>query len=206
MLAFAAICCGDKAEAGGNNKEKFTFERPFVNKDPKLKSAIFAGGCFWCMVSPYEKIKGVKGVISGYSGGKEKNPTYQDVSYGQTSHAESVLVLYDPQQVSYEKLVDTFWRSVNPEQDDGQFYDKGEHYKTYIFYGNAAEKIIAEKSKAEVAASGKYTRIAVQIKEAKEFWPAEDYHQGYYKKNPAEYYRYYEGSGRKAYIESKWGK
>lgn len=214
LRLFVALCtlsiaaCGGKAAAEGatTSRDKFSFPRPFVNKDPKLKSAIFAGGCFWCMVSPFEKIKGVKGVISGYSGGKEKNPTYDEVSYGKTGHAESVLVLYDPQQVSYEKLLDTFWRSINPEQDDGQFYDRGDHYKTYIFYDTKEEKNAAEKSKAEVAASGKYTRIAVQIKEAKEFWPAEDYHQDYYKKNPAHYYQYYNGSGRKAYIESKWGK
>ncbi|MBX3721334.1 MAG: peptide-methionine (S)-S-oxide reductase MsrA [Turneriella sp.] len=209
FVSLISLSCGDKAEAGknsGGSREKFSFPRPFENPDPKLKSAIFAGGCFWCMVSPFEKVKGVKGVISGYSGGKEKNPTYEEVSYGGTSHAESVLVLYDPKQVTYEKLLDTYWRSINPEQDDGQFYDRGDHYKTYIFYGNKEEKAAAEKSKAEVAASGKYTKIAVQIKEAKEFWPAEDYHQDYYKKKPAHYYQYYNGSGRKAYLESKWGK
>lgn len=206
LMTVFTLACGEKAAAGENSKEKFSFPRPFVNKETKLKTAAFAGGCFWCMVSPFEKIKGVKGVISGYAGGKEKNPTYDEVSYGKTGHAESVLVLYDPTQVSYEKLLDTFWRSINPEQDDGQFYDRGDHYKTYIFYATKEEKVAAEKSKAEVANSGKYTRIAVQIKEAGDFWPAEDYHQDYYKKNPAHYYQYYNGSGRKAYIESKWGK
>jgi methionine-S-sulfoxide reductase len=212
MLACAVLCCGDKAEAGGDaasataSLSKFSLPRPYVNKNDKLKIAIFAGGCFWCMEPPYEKLGGVKAVISGYSGGKEKNPTYGDVSYGRTDQVESVLVLYDPAQVSYDKLLDVFWRNINPEQDDGQFYDRGDQYKTYIFYGSKNEKAAAEKSKMELENSGKFTKIAVKIREAGDFWPAEDYHQDYYKKNPADYYRYRKGSGRDAYIESKWGK
>ncbi len=206
LLAGLLIACGDKAEAGGGSADKFTLPRPYVNKDTKLRTAIFAGGCFWCMEPPYEKLAGVKAVISGYSGGKEKNPTYSEVSYGRSSQVESVLVLYDPAQVSYEKLLDVFWRNINPEQDDGQFYDRGEQYKTYIFFGSKTEKAAAEKTRDEMAASGKFGKIAVKIKEANDFWPAEDYHQDYYKKNPTDYYRYRKGSGRDAYIESKWGR
>jgi methionine-S-sulfoxide reductase len=206
MLAFTVLYCGDKAEAGGSaSGDKFSLPRPYVNKDTKLRTAVFAGGCFWCMEPPYEKLAGVKAVISGYSGGTEKNPTYGEVSYGRTSQVESVLVLYDPAQISYEKLLDVFWRNINPEQDDGQFYDRGDQYKTYIFYGSKAEKTAAEKSKDEIANSGKFGKIAVKIKEVGDFWPAEDYHQDYYKKNPTDYYRYRKGSGRDAYIESKWG-
>lgn len=200
MLSLSA--CGDPATAGGGRE--FSLPRPYVNKETKLKTAIFAGGCFWCMEPPFEKLAGVKAVISGYSGGKERNPTYGDVSYGRTTQIESVLVLYDPALVSYNKLLEVFWRNINPEQEDGQFYDRGEQYKTYIFYGSAAEKDAAEKSKAELLKSGKFSKIAVQFRPAGDFWPAEDYHQDYYKKNPEHYYRYRKGSGRDDYIRSKW--
>lgn len=202
LVVLAVFSCAERATAAGDSA--FSFARPYVNKDPKLKTAIFAGGCFWCMEPPFEKLAGVKAVISGYSGGKEKNPTYDDVSYGRTSQVESVLVLYDPAVISYEKLLDVFWRNINPEQGDGQFYDRGEQYKTYIYYGSKAEKTAAEKSKADLLRSGKFSKIAVQIRQAGEFWPAEDYHQDYYKKNPEHYYRYRKGSGRDDYIKSKW--
>lgn len=200
LLLFAsatALACHGKAGS-------FSLPRPYLNKDPKLKTAVFAGGCFWCMEPPFEKLAGVKAVISGYAGGKEDNPTYDDVSYGRGSHIESVLVLYDPKVVSYEKLLDVFWRNINPEQEDGQFYDRGPQYKTYVFYLSAAEKALAEKSKAELLKTGKFARVATQIVPATEFWPAEDYHQDYYKKNPGHYYQYRTGSGRDAYINGKW--
>lgn len=203
LLILGFYGCGERAAAGGN--KDFSLPRPYVNRDTRLKTAVFAGGCFWCMEPPFEKLAGVKAVISGYSGGRERNPTYDQVSYGRTSQVESVLVLYDPAVVSYEKLLEVFWRNINPEQDDGQFYDRGEQYKTYIYYGSAAEKAAAEKSKAGLLKTGKFAKIAVQIKAAGEFWPAEDYHQDYYKKNPDHYYRYRKGSGRDDYIESKWG-
>jgi methionine-S-sulfoxide reductase len=201
FLLAGLIACGGRTDAGGS--EKFSLPRPYVNR---LRTAIFAGGCFWCMEPPFEKLVGVKTVISGYSGGTEKNPTYHEVSYGLTTQVESVLVLYDPALVSYEKLLDVFWRNINPEQEDGQFYDRGEQYKTYIYYANDAEKQAAEKSKVELLKSGKFKKIAVQIRPANAFWPAEDYHQDYYKKNPEHYYRYRSGSGRDAYIEAKWGR
>lgn len=186
------------AEAG------FSEPRPFKNRDAKLKTAVFAGGCFWCMEAPFEKLSGVKAVISGYAGGREKNPTYDQVSYGKSTHVESVLVLYDPQQVGYAALLEIFWRNINPEQADGQFYDIGPQYKTYIFYANEAERLAAEKSKGDLLRTGKFARVATGIRPAAEFWPAEDYHQDYYKKNPGHYQRYRKGSGRDAYLKSKW--
>lgn len=156
------------------------------------------------MESPFENLVGVDAVILGYTGGSSKNPTYNEVSYGDTGHVEASLVVYDPKKISYEKLLDTFWKNINPEQDDGQFYDKGDQYKTVIFYQTKEEKGQAEKSLKYMAASGKFTRIAVKIKEAGAFWPAEDFHQGYYKKNPESYAAYVNASGRKAYLKSKW--
>jgi methionine-S-sulfoxide reductase len=203
LILVLFVACGEKAAAG--NTAGFSEPRPYKQPNAQLKTAIFAGGCFWCMEPPFEKLAGVKAVISGYSGGSEKNPTYTQVSYGRTSHAESVLVLYDPKQVTYAKLLDVFWRSINPEQADGQFYDRGEQYKTYIFFNDAGERAAAEKSRDDLMKTGKFARIAVQIKAAGLFWPAEDYHQDYYKKNPADYYGYRKGSGRDAYIKSKWG-
>lgn len=200
-LVFA---CGEAATAGG--KGGFSLPRPYKESNAQLWTAAFAGGCFWCMEPPFEKLTGVKAVISGYTGGKEKNPTYDEVSYGRTTHAEAVLVVYDPKKITYEKLLEVFWHNINPEQADGQFYDRGPQYKTYVYYGNAAEKAAAEKSKADLMRSGKFTRIATELLPAGDFWPAEDYHQDYYKKNPEHYYRYRTGSGRDAYIQSKWGK
>lgn len=204
VLLSAALTCSQPAGAAG--KGSFSLPRPYKQNNAALKTAIFAGGCFWCMEPPFEKLDGVKAVISGYAGGKEKNPTYDDVSYGRTTQVESVLVLYDPKIIGYEKLLEVFWRNINPEQADGQFYDVGPQYMTYIFYGNEAERAAAEKSKADLLKSGKFSRIATGIRPATEFWQAEDYHQDYYKKNPAHYYRYRTGSGRDAYIQSKWGK
>lgn len=200
LLSAAFLACSAPAGAKG----AYSWPRPYVNRDAKLSSAVFAGGCFWCMEPPFEKIPGVKAVLAGYAGGREKNPTYDEVSYGKSSHAEAVLVLYDPKQVSYENLLAVFWRNINPEQEDGQFYDIGPQYKTYIFYGNETERRTAEKSKAELLRSGKFRRIATQIRPATEFWPAEDYHQDYYKKNPEHYQRYRIGSGRDAYLKTHW--
>lgn len=174
--------------------------------DKTQKVAIFAGGCFWCMESPFEKLAGVKAVIVGYTDGKEKKPTYSEVSYGNTGHVEAVLVVYNPKVVQYERLLDVYWQSINPEQDDGQFYDRGDPYKPYIFISNKEERKAAEDSSRAMAVSGKFVRIAVKIKEASAFWPAEDFHQGYYKKNPKHYAEYVNASGRKAYLESKWDK
>ncbi|GAB4422388.1 MAG: hypothetical protein OHK0011_01260 [Turneriella sp.] len=199
-MGAALLACSARAGAEAG----FSEPRPYVKKEAHLSVAVFAGGCFWCMEPPFEKLAGVKAVISGYAGGKERNPTYDQVSYGKSSHIESVLVLYDPKQVKYETLLGVFWRNINPEQEDGQFYDIGPQYKTYIFYGNDTERREAEKSKRELLRSGKFRRIATRIVPATEFWPAEDYHQDYYKKNPVHYQRYRSGSGRDAYLKQLW--
>ena len=204
LIIFALLACHKKIDAGVRGADGYLLPRPYVQSDKALKTAIFAGGCFWCMEPPFEKLAGVKAVISGYAGGTEKNPTYDEVSYGRSSHVESVLVLYDPKVVSYKKLLEVFWRNINPEQDDGQFYDRGPQYMTYVFYANESERKLAEKSKADLLASKKFARIATRISPATAFWPAEDYHQDYYKKNPDHYQRYRVGSGRDAYIKSKW--
>lgn len=200
LLSAGLWACSAPAGA----KAGFSEPRPYAKREAHLAVAVFAGGCFWCMEPPFEKLAGVTAVISGYAGGKEKNPTYDEVSHGKSSHIESVLVLYDPKQVSYEKLLDVFWRNINPEQEDGQFYDIGPQYRTFVFYSNEAERRAAEKSKGDLLRSGRFGRIATQIRPATDFWPAEDYHQDYYKKNPVHYERYRKGSGRDEFLKKTW--
>ncbi len=172
---------------------------------PAQKTAIFGGGCFWCMEPPFEQLKGVIEVSAGYSGGDEISPTYEQVSSGRTGHIESVRVVYDPEKISFKELLDTFWRYVDPTDPGGQFADRGDHYKTAIFYSNEEEKKIAELSRDELAASGVFDRpIATAIRPVKPFYPAEEYHQDYYKKNVAHYEAYKVGSGRAGFLERTW--
>lgn len=174
---------------------------------PSKEKAIFAGGCFWCMQPPFDKLKGVEKTVVGYAGGSEKNPTYEQVSAGGTGHREAIEVTYDPAVVSYAELLKTFWHNINPTQTDGQFADRGHQYTTAIFYTNEAQKKAAEQSKDELAKSGKFDEpIATEIVAATQFWPAEEYHQKYYKKNFMHYKAYYHGSGRAAYVKRVWGK
>lgn len=171
------------------------------------EKATFAGGCFWCMEPPYKELKGVSAVTSGYTGGKKTNPSYEDVCSGTTGHAEAVQIEFDPAIISYSDLVEIFWRNIDPTQINGQFYDHGSQYRTAIFYHDENQKKIAESSKAALAASGKFDGpIATEITPASVFYPAEEYHQDYYRKCPLPYQRYSAGSGRKAYIEKVWGK
>ncbi|MEE2788414.1 MAG: peptide-methionine (R)-S-oxide reductase MsrB [Myxococcota bacterium] len=171
-----------------------------------MAEAIFAGGCFWCMEGPFEKMYGVHAVVSGFAGGTTKNPTYKAVAGGQTDHIEAVRVVYDPTRVAYTDLLDTFWRQIDPTDDGGQFADRGAHYRTAIFVANERERTVAEQSKAQVAALGKFSKpITTTIRPATQFYPAEEYHQDYYKKNPAQYERYRTGSGRSAYLNRVWG-
>jgi peptide methionine sulfoxide reductase msrA/msrB len=173
----------------------------------ETRTAIFAGGCFWCMQPPFDRTKGVVETVVGYSGGDEVNPTYDQVSNKRTGHREVVRVTYDPAQVSYAELLEVFWRSIDPTQANGQFADIGLPYQTAIFVANEEERRIAEESKQKLAASGKFQKpIAVPILAAKQFWPAEDYHQKYYLKNPTHYKAYYVGSGRGPFLEKTWGK
>ncbi len=172
-----------------------------------IKLATFAGGCFWCMEPPFEKLKGVQQVVSGYTGGKKENPTYEQVSMGTTGHAEAVQVSYDPAQVSYQELLEIFWRSIDPTDAGGQFADRGSQYRTAIFYHNAEQKKLAEESKKKVAASGRFQgTIAVEISPAGPFYPAEGYHQDYWKKNPVRYEQYRKGSGRDSFLKKIWDK
>ncbi|MDB5047031.1 MAG: methionine-R-sulfoxide reductase [Fibrobacteres bacterium] len=173
----------------------------------KAAHATFAGGCFWCMEPPFEKVQGVSAVLSGYSGGDEVNPTYEQVGSGRTGHAESVEVLYDPAKVSYATLLEVYWRSMNPTDAGGQFADRGKQYRPAIFTRNAEQKRLAEESKAKLAASGKFSKpIVVEITPFKAFYPAEEYHQDYYKKDPGHYHAYRQGSGRQGFLEKTWGK
>jgi peptide methionine sulfoxide reductase msrA/msrB len=174
---------------------------------PHFEKAIFAGGCFWCMVPPFEKLDGVKEVISGYTGGHKANPTYEEVSSGTTGHMEAVEVTYDPAKVTYEKLLDVFWRQINPTDAGGQFVDRGSSYKSAIFYNNEEQKKIAEKSKKELEQSGRFDKpIVTEIRPAGPFYRAEEYHQDYWKKNPIRYKFYRYNSGRDQYLAKIWGK
>lgn len=172
----------------------------------KTEKATFAGGCFWCMTPPFENTKGVVRVVAGYTGGARADPTYEEVSAGATGHLEAVEVTYDPSIVSYGRLLDIFWQSIDPTDDAGQFADQGTQYRTAIFYHDAGQKRLAEESKERLARSGKFAApIATQVLPASRFYPAEEYHQGYYKKNPERYEQYARGSGRYGFLERTWG-
>lgn len=172
-----------------------------------FQKATFAGGCFWCMVEPFDERPGIIQVISGYTGGSLENPTYEEVCSNTTGHVEAVQITFDPAIVSYESLVDLFWKQIDPTDPGGQFYDRGSSYQTAIFYHNEEQKRIAERSKEILAASGLFTKpIVTPILPAKSFYEAEEEHQYFYKRNPDHYHRYREGSGRQAFIDSHWGK
>ncbi|MFF5994739.1 peptide-methionine (S)-S-oxide reductase MsrA [Lysinibacillus sp. KU-BSD001] len=172
----------------------------------KVAVATFAGGCFWCMVKPFDEQPGIESVISGYTGGHVEQPTYQQVCSETTGHLEAVQITFDPEIYSYEKLVRLYFTLIDPTDAGGQFYDRGESYTTAIFYHDEEQKEIATRVKEELNTSGKFAQpIAVKIREAKPFYRAEEYHQYYYKKNPAHYNRYSVGSGRVAFIERYWG-
>ncbi len=171
-----------------------------------LSVATFAGGCFWCIESIFEKMAGVSEAVSGYSGGHTRNPTYREVGAGNTGHTEAVQVFYDPNIVSYQALLDRFWRDIDPTDANGQFVDRGSHYRPVIFYGNEREKEIALKSRDELVASNRYSKpISIEIIPVNTFYEAEDYHQDYHKNNPLRYKVYRHGSGRDQYLEKIWG-
>jgi peptide-methionine (S)-S-oxide reductase len=177
--------------------------------DPSSKSqatatATFAGGCFWCMEPPYDEIAGVLSTISGYAGGTKKNPTYEQVTSGTTGHAEVVQITYDPNKVTYEKLLEVFWRNIDPLTANAQFCDHGSQYRSAIFYHDEAQKRLAEKSKQAVQQRFKEP-VTTEIVPAREFYPAEDYHQDYYKKNPIRYKVYRYSCGRDQRLEELWG-
>ncbi len=169
--------------------------------------ATFAGGCFWCMEPAFEELDGVHDVVSGYTGGKVDKPTYEEVSDGETGHAEAIQVTYDPQKVAYEKLLDIFWQNIDPTAKDRQFADVGSQYRSGIFYHNETQRQLAEKSREALAQSGRFKDpIVTEITPAQTFYPAEDYHQDYHKKNPMQYKFYRSGSGRDQFLSHVWGK
>ena len=175
-----------------------------IDMKDHYKSAIFAGGCFWCMEPPYDKLDGVVGTISGYSGGHKDNPTYEEVTSGTTGHVEVLKVVYDPEKVTYQQLLDTFWPNVDPFDDGGQFCDRGETYVSAIFYGNDVEKKLAEASlKAVEKKLGK--PVKTKIRKAETFWEAEDYHQDYYRRDPFRYKYYRSSCGRDQKLKEIWG-
>lgn len=166
--------------------------------------ATFAGGCFWCMEPPFDKLDGVSATISGYIGGTKKNPTYEEVSNGTTGHTEAVQVTYDPKKVTYEKLLEVFWRNIDPLTANAQFCDSGSQYRSGVFYHDEIQKKLAEASRKEIAKRFKEP-IVTEITAATQFYPAEDYHQDYYKKNPLRYNFYRSGCGRDRRLEQLWG-
>ena len=171
-----------------------------------FKKATFAGGCFWCMVKPFDEEDGIEEIISGYTGGDKPNPTYQEVCSETTGHREAVQITYDPEKVDYEDLVELFWRQIDPTDPGGQFHDRGHSYTTAIYFHDEDQKKIAERSKRILNESGKFHKpVATEILPAKPFYKAENYHQDYHRKNPSHYAMYRKGSGREDYIKGTWG-
>ena len=168
-------------------------------------TAIFAGGCFWCMVKPSDSLPGILSVVSGFTGGHVPHPTYQEVTTGTTGHTEAVEITFDPEQITYEELVAIYWQQTDPTDAFGQFADRGDSYRPVIYYNSEEQRKIAEASKAALQASGRFTDpIVTTIEPAEPFYPAEDYHQDFYKKNTAHYNAYREGSGRAGFIRQNW--
>ncbi len=187
----------------GDAKERFSHQR---EKTPEnLETATFAGGCFWCMEAPFEKLEGVYSVVSGYTGGHVENPGYEAVSTGKTGHAEAIQVSYDPGRISYEELLEVFWRQIDPTDAGGSFVDRGSQYRSAIFYHSVEQKNLAEASRRRLEASGRFKQpIVTEIEALDTFYPAEDYHQDYYRKHAIRYKLYRHGSGRDQFLEKAW--
>lgn len=194
------------AFAGGLFAAALAFAQAPATPPPGMALATFAGGCFWCMEKPFDDLPGVVSTTSGYTGGAVKNPTYHDVSAGSTGHAEAVQVVYDPKKVSYDKLLEVYWHNVDPTVKDRQFCDAGTQYRTAIFVHTPEQKAAAEKSKELLAMTKPFKDpIVTPVVAAGDFWPAEDYHQDYYRKNPLRYEYYRTGCGRDARLKALWG-
>ncbi len=167
--------------------------------------ATFAGGCFWCMVKPFDELPGIHGIISGYTGGEIKNPTYEQIKTGETGHREAVQITFDPEVFPYQKLLDLYWPQIDPTDDEGQFIDRGSQYRTAIFYHTEEQRKLAEQSLKNLEESGKFKKpIVTEILPANVFYEAEEYHQDFYKKNPKAYKEERETSGRDTFIEQNW--
>ena len=200
----AAACAADRGEA---REVTGAVERAGpVAVGQQLDTAMFAGGCFWCMEPPYDKLPGVRSTTSGYIGGRVPNPTYEQVSAGGTGHAEVVRVIYEPSRVSYARLLDTFWRNVDPLTPNRQFCDGGSQYRSAIFAMDPAQRRAADSSKAALQRSGRFDRpIVTEVNDAATFYAAEEYHQDYYEKNPIRYKYYRTSCGRDARLREVWG-
>ena len=181
----------------------FTLMSPIAAPAQSAK-ATFAGGCFWCMEPPFDELNGVISTTSGYIGGTKKNPTYEEVSSGTTGHAEALQIVFDPKKIAYEKLLEVFWRNIDPLNANGQFCDLGSQYRSAVFYHDGTQKSLAEKSKKAVESRLKQP-VVTAIVAAGVFYPAEEYHQDYYKKNPVRYKLYSHGCGRAQRLEEIWG-
>ncbi len=180
--------------------------RPAEPPPAGVAVATFAGGCFWCMEAAFEQLRGVRDAVSGYTGGAEQGPTYEEVSNHQTSHAEAIRVLYDPAVITYDQLLDTYWRHVDPTTPDQAFVDVGHQYRSVIFVHGAQQRAAAERSKQAIVASGRFgARIVTTIEDASVFWVAEDYHQNFWRTSPERYHSYHEHSGRREFIRAHWG-
>jgi peptide methionine sulfoxide reductase msrA/msrB len=198
-LAFSFYSPAEKGEASEKKGSKMN------EKSKNLSKATFAGGCFWCVEADFEKVDGIEAVVSGYAGGRKENPTYEEVSSGGTGHAEVVQVLYDPDRVSYEDLLSVFWRHVDPTDPGGQFVDRGSQYRTAIFYHDEEQRRRAEASKTALEKSAVFDKpIVTEIVPLDKFYPAEDYHQDYYKTHPVRYKLYRSGSGRDRFLKEAW--
>ena len=174
--------------------------------NPNVKTAVLAGGCFWCIQPAFDKSPGVIKTVVGYAGGTEPNPTYELVTSEKTKYRESLQITYDPSKISFAQLLDIYWKQINPTQSDGQFTDIGPSYRAAIFYASDEEKKVAEESKDRLAKSGRFNKpVVTEILPAMKFWPAEDYHQQYYRKNPEHFEAFEYGSGRVSYGKKTWG-
>jgi methionine-S-sulfoxide reductase len=196
MLSTFVACAGQEAQGGKTAMNNKNYE-----------TATFAGGCFWCMQPPYDDLAGVISTTVGYTGGSKVNPTYEEVCSGTTGHAEAVEIIFDSTKISYAQLLQVFWRNIDPTNAAGQFYDLGSQYRTAIFYHDERQKELAQKSKQEVEKSGRFDQpIVTEITKAGVFYPAEEYHQKFYKSNPLRYNGYKSASGRSEFLREKWGK
>jgi peptide methionine sulfoxide reductase msrA/msrB len=200
LVIFVLVNC---VQSEGEEKMDIKGTRP-VNPE-NLARATLAGGCFWCMEPPFQKLDGVVDVVSGYTGGHNANPTYEEVTAGGTGHVEAVQILYDPSRVSYSELLEVFWRNIDPTDEYGQFVDRGPQYATAIFYHDEEQKRLAEQSRQQLQDSGRFDRpIVTEIREFEEFYKAEAYHQDYYETYKTQYNLYRHGSGRDRFIEKAW--
>jgi methionine-S-sulfoxide reductase len=203
VLSIGSRFCGatEEAKTGDEIRKEF-----YGTQVKQFKTAVLAGGCFWCIQPAFDKAPGVLNTIVGYCGGTEPNPTYELVGSEKTKYRESIQITYDPAKISFAQLLDIYWKQINPTQSDGQFGDIGPSYRAAIFVANDEEKKIAETSKEKLAHSGKFDRpIATEILPALKFYPAEDYHQKYYRQNPEQFEAFETGSGRVSFKKKTWG-